>query len=67
AWKNGGGALFRLSLERANLAVLERAGVRDENIVILEECTCCNPLFGSNRRETLEGGGFTVQAAFVVR
>lgn len=67
AWKNGGGALFRLSLERANLAVLERIGVRDENIVVLEECTCCNPLFGSNRRETSEGGGFTVQAAFVVR
>lgn len=65
-WKNSGGKLYRLSLEQANLTVLERCGISSENIAILDECTCCNTLFGSNRRETACGNGsFTVQAAFV--
>lgn len=70
-WNNGGGKLYRLSLEKANLAVLERAGVPKENINIVEDCTCCNTLLGSNRRETAqcEANGnppnFTVQAAFI--
>ncbi len=64
-WKNNGEKLFRLSLEKANLYLLEKNGIRDGNIVILEECTCCNEKFGSNRRETSLGLPFTVQAAFV--
>lgn len=65
-WKNRGGKRYRLSLEQANLTVLERCGIRSENIAVLDECTCCNSLFGSNRRETASGNdSFTVQAAFV--
>lgn len=69
-WNTRGGKLFRLSLEKANLAVLDRAGVRDENITIAGDCTSCNPLFGSFRRETAgltqdeKWKKFTVQAAF---
>lgn len=66
-WDNGSGPLFRLSLKKANLAVLEKAGIRDENIVISQNCTCCNSIFGSNRRETSMGETFTVQAAFTLR
>lgn len=67
-WKNRGGRLYRLSLEQANLTVLERCGIRSENVAVLDECTCCSTLFGSNRRETACGSGsFTVQAAFVKR
>ena len=66
SWDNGSGPLYRLSLEKANLAVLEHCGIRDENIVIAKDCTCCNELFGSNRRETSLGKTFTVQAAFVI-
>ena len=68
AWNNGGGPLFRLSLEKANLYSLEKAGVKKENINIINECTCCNERFGSNRRETVLNGqpdSFTVQAAFI--
>lgn len=65
SWNSGSGQLFRLSLEKANLALLEKAGIRDENIVAAKNCTCHNPLFGSNRRETSVGKTFTVQAAFV--
>ena len=68
AWNNGGGPLFRLSLEKANLYSLEKAGVKKENINIINECTCCNERFGSNRRETILNGqpdSFTVQAAFI--
>jgi len=70
-WNNGGGKLYRLSLEKANLAVLEKAGVPKENINIIDECTCCNELLGSNRRETAQCEAlgnpvsFTVQAAFI--
>lgn len=66
-WNNGSGPLFRLSLEKANLCVLDRAGIRDENIVVSTNCTCHNLEFGSNRRETSTGKTFTVQAAFVKR
>ena len=73
SWNNGGGALFRLSLEKANLAALLKAGVPRENIWCHPACTCCykeNGFFkyGSNRRETTESGKpdvFTVQAAFI--
>ena len=65
-WKNLKGSLYRLSLEQANLNLLKQCEIRSENIVILDECTSCNNVFGSNRRETQEGKTFTVQAAFVL-
>ncbi|MFA6857736.1 MAG: polyphenol oxidase family protein [Treponema sp.] len=69
-WNSGGGKLYRLSLEKANLAVLDRAGIRDENITAATDCTCCCSLFGSFRRESAgvsesdKWRSFTVQAAF---
>ena len=73
SWKAGGGPLYRLSLEKANLAAIKKAGVPDENIWIHPACTCCTKvhgenIYGSNRRETKETGApekFTVQAAFI--
>lgn len=72
SWNNGSGKLYRLSLEKANLAALKKAGVPEENITVIQECTCCNELLGSNRRETSEAPAdadktrcFTVQAAFI--
>jgi len=60
-----------LSLLDANLNILRRAGVKDENITVLDNCTCCTKMagksvFGSYRRETRSTAGvpFTVQAAF---
>ncbi len=69
-WNNGNGKLYRLSLEKANLACLEKAGVKSENIYVHPDCTCCSKdeFYGSNRRETKKSGRpdcFTVQAAFV--
>lgn len=72
-WNTGGGQLYRLSLEKANLAALKKAGVPDENIWIHPACTCCTKvngknIYGSNRRETKENATpnkFTVQAAFI--
>src|SRR5574344_343709 len=71
---------FRLSLEKANLAVLKKAGVCDENIVCASDCTSCAQfadgtfVFGSSRRETMSLPAetshdvmlksFTVQAAW---
>lgn len=66
SWNSGSGPLYRLSLEDANISVLARSGIREENIVIATDCTCCNDIFGSNRRETSLGTEFTVQAAFCV-
>ncbi|MBP5520130.1 MAG: polyphenol oxidase family protein [Treponema sp.] len=73
SWNTGSGALYRLSLEKANLAALKKAGVPDENIWIHPACTCCTQkdntfIYGSNRRETTVAGQpdkFTVQAAFI--
>ena len=73
SWKAGGGPLYRLSLDKANLAAIKKAGVPDENIWIHPACTCCTKvhgenIYGSNRRETKENGApekFTVQAAFI--
>lgn len=71
-WNNGGGKLYRLSLEKANLAAIKNAGVPEENVTVVRECTCCNQAMGSNRRETSEAPDnadktrcFTVQAAFI--
>lgn len=66
------GEKFMLSLERANLAVLEKIGVLEENIVVAKNCTCCESSFGSFRREAApldiadKSRAFTVQAAFVI-
>lgn len=64
-WNFGSGKLYRLSLEKANLFVLKKAGISEENIVCATDCTCCSEVFGSNRRETSSASSFTVQAAFV--
>lgn len=70
-WNNGNGPLFRLSLEKANLTVLEKAGVPSQNITVCEDCTACTTgdIFGSNRRETASKGtgNFTVMAGFVIK
>lgn len=65
-WDNGGGQLYRLSLEEANLADLKKIGIPSENITVCKDCTCCNLVFGSNRRETADGNAFTVQAAWIL-
>lgn len=68
---DGCGEKFMLSLERANLAVLERIGILEENIAIAKNCTCCESAFGSFRRQAApldiadKSRAFTVQAAFV--
>ena len=65
------GAKFMLSLERANLAVLEKIGVLEENIVVAKNCTCCESAFGSFRRQAAsldiadKSHAFTVQTAFI--
>ena len=72
---------FMLSLTEANLFVLKNAGIREENIVVAEDCTCCTKfasgenVFGSFRRQAafLPSGispdersrAMTVQAAFL--
>ncbi len=74
SWNNGGGPLFRLSLEKANLAAIKKAGIPSENVWIHPACTCCTKkdgrfIYGSNRRETTAAGhpdNFTVQAAFII-
>ncbi len=65
---------FSLSLEKANLSVLTKLGVKEENIVIADNCTSCQDEFGSFRREAAfldipneqKALRFTVQAAFVI-
>ena len=57
---------FRLSLTKANLAVLERSGVLEENIVVSTDCTCCSDFgfekFGGKKNVF---GSFRRQAAFL--
>ena len=64
-WNNNGAKQFRLSLEKANLSIMKRLNIPDENITLLQDCTCCKEIYGSNRRQTSKGEEFTVQAAFV--
>ncbi len=48
---------YALSLTQANLFVLKKAGIYEENIVVAKDCTCCTKfsngknVFGSFRRE----------------
>lgn len=75
-WNNGGGKLFSLSLETANVNLLRKIGVKEENITVCSDCTCCTQLpkngeypYGSNRRETAitaSPNQFTVMAAFIL-
>ncbi|MFI3257981.1 MAG: polyphenol oxidase family protein [Spirochaetales bacterium] len=74
---------FRLSLKKANLFLLQTLGVPRDNILCIDECTCCKQdtagkeLYGSFRRETahLPSGtpltemhkNFTPMAAFMYR
>ena len=46
---------YFLDLKKANKLMLERAGVK--NIIIDENCTCCNKEFHSYRRDGAEGFG----------
>ena len=72
-WNSQTDKLYRLSLEKANLSVLERCGILDENIVLAKDCTCCTANFFSYRRQMLEKNNseenveeqnFSVNAAF---
>jgi len=72
---------YSLSLTQANLAVLKNAGIREENILVASDCTCCTKfssgqnVFGSFRRQAAflppevdadtRSRSMTVQAAFV--
>ncbi|MCR4822830.1 MAG: polyphenol oxidase family protein [Treponema sp.] len=71
---------FRLSLTQANLFVLKEAGIKEENILVASDCTCCTKfssgenVFGSFRRQAAflpsslspeeRSKRMTVQAAF---
>ena len=46
---------WRLDIARANVVNLLQAGLREENIVRLGECTCCRPEYYSFRREGRTG------------
>jgi len=72
---------YRLSLTQANLFVLKKAGIPEENTVVANDCTCCTKfnsgenIFGSYRRQAAflpgeidsdtRSRSMTVQAAFV--
>lgn len=43
---------FQLSLRKANLLVLQKIGVKKENIAVCTDCTSCSTFLGSHRRET---------------
>jgi len=51
---------YRLDLRAANAALLEREGVG--GVAVVSDCTACNPLLGSFRRE---GAAFTRMLAFI--
>ncbi len=57
----GADGSFRLDLRAANASLLEREGVED--VTIVSDCTSCNPLLGSFRREGATA--FTRMLAFV--
>ncbi len=74
---------YDLSLTEANLFVLKKSGIPNENIVVTEDCTCCTTfknnknVFGSFRRQAAflpaeisadeRSRSMTVQAAFAFR
>lgn len=56
---------YTLSLAKANLHVIKKLGISENNIAVSRDCTCCNEKFGSFRRQFAAEGSFTVQAAWV--
>ncbi len=80
AWNAPKNFPFALSLTEANLFVLREAGIKEENIVVASDCTCCEKfsdgrnIFGSFRRQAAflppevdtdtRSRSMTVQAAF---
>jgi hypothetical protein len=56
-----GGNGFFLDLRRANIDILEQAGVED--VTVVEDCTACSPFLGSFRREGPRS--FTRMLAFI--
>ena len=52
---------YRLSLTEANLSVLKKAGIPEENIVVASDCTCCTKFTGGEN----VFGSFRRQAAFL--
>lgn len=47
---------YKLDLKKANLSLLISEGIRPENILVSDLCTCCHPdLFFSHRRDGLTG------------
>jgi YfiH family protein len=61
AVQRGAEGSFRLDLRAANSSLLEREGVED--VTVVSDCTACNPLLGSFRREG--AGAFTRMLAFI--
>ena len=73
---------YSLDLTKANLFVLKKAGIMEENITVATDCTCCSKfsdgknVFGSFRRQAAflpesvsldeKSRAMTVQAAFVI-
>lgn len=55
---------FNLSLTKANLSVLEKSGIRDENIVVATDCTCCSKIENSVGKKNAFGS-FRRQAAYL--
>lgn len=44
---------FYLSLAQANIHCLKTVGILEENILLCNDCTCCNAELGSFRRESV--------------
>jgi len=63
-WDSGTGPLFALSLKKANLYAIKKAGIPEDNIISCTDCTACSKNLGSHRRQMSTEGTFTVMAAF---
>lgn len=52
-----GGGKYQLNLWKANRLILMRAGILEENIIVTDICTCCNPeyLFSHRASEGKRG------------
>lgn len=67
---SAGNQKYFLSLEKANLSVLKKIGVPENHVTVATDCTCCDDMFGSFRREACgkdaqpQQNMMTVQAAF---
>lgn len=54
---------YNLSLTKANLQVLKENGIKDSNIVVAEDCTCCTTFPSDKSKHVF--GSFRRQAAFL--